>query len=316
MDDHELIARLHRAADTAGEPSGDLAEVELGAARVRGRRRWATGVVAAMLVAGAGGAGFGLGRAAGDSDRATSADGDLVEAPSPAPAATDAPTDTIPAPDPEPATTAPTVTMAPAIGTVTIEGDDMATATDYAVDPAHPGAGSYTLVYERPLPNDLRVRVLEGVTYDMGPFEVDWSPAAWCYPNVETRITIDGTDVVDVSGASIYADASVRPTAVWAQRADVGMADGHPIRLLIAQAPAAANVTVRWADGPTDTTDVVDGLAVLAVDGSDSWNVEYELDVVTADGTTTLTSAESFSIATKSLARGGTTRRMACGSTT
>ena len=88
MDDHELIARLHRAADTAGEPSGDLAEVELGAARVRGRRRWATGVVAAMLVAGAGGAGFGLGRAAGDSDRATSADGDLVEAPSPAPAAT------------------------------------------------------------------------------------------------------------------------------------------------------------------------------------------------------------------------------------
>jgi hypothetical protein len=35
--------------------------------RAAGRRRWVTGVAAAMLVAAAGGAGFGLGRAVGDS---------------------------------------------------------------------------------------------------------------------------------------------------------------------------------------------------------------------------------------------------------
>jgi hypothetical protein len=57
-------------AEAAGRASAtpDLAEVELGARRVRGRRRVATGVAAAMLVAGAGGAGFGLGRSAGGSD--------------------------------------------------------------------------------------------------------------------------------------------------------------------------------------------------------------------------------------------------------
>ena len=61
MNEHELSEQLHAVAGSV-HPRPDLAEIELGAGRLRGRRRVATGVVAAMLVAGAGGAGFGIGR--------------------------------------------------------------------------------------------------------------------------------------------------------------------------------------------------------------------------------------------------------------
>ena len=73
--ERQLSEHLNRAAGRASA-TPDLAEVELGSRRVRGRRRVVTGVAAAMLVAGAGGVGFGLGRGAGGSDAQVSAPAD------------------------------------------------------------------------------------------------------------------------------------------------------------------------------------------------------------------------------------------------
>src|SRR5688572_21786500 len=109
MDERELMFRLEEAAESAGQAGrGDLADVELRAGRVRTRRRWATGVAAAMLVAGAGGAGFGLGRSV---DGQPAGEAIAPAGTAPATAETEAAAPEASAPD---ASAAPTTTTVPA----------------------------------------------------------------------------------------------------------------------------------------------------------------------------------------------------------
>ncbi|HWL42786.1 MAG TPA: hypothetical protein VNQ73_07570 [Ilumatobacter sp.] len=330
MDEHDLIRRLHSAADTAltdTTVSPDLTAVERAASQVRGRRRWATGVAAAMLVAGAGGAGFGLGHAAGSgSDQAASeATGDPVEPPSseasraePTPeAAPDTETPSAePASDadasPAPAPT-PSGSDAPA-GEGTM-GGVVVDASDGPAPMPYPGAGTgygdpYALAYTRQLADGTRVRALIGGAgwYGMGEWGVaGWEPAPWCYPQGELRITLDAPDLVDLVPLGHYASANPA-TGVVAQRAEAGLFDGRPVRVVVVQSTeTVTSVTVRWDDGAADTAAVESSIAVLVVPGDGAWNRTFELDVTTAEGTTTFTSDQ-----VDSSGGGGAAHRAAC----
>jgi hypothetical protein len=285
MDERELKLRLDNAAEVAAGQAarGDLADVELRAGRVRTRRR------GAMLVAGAGGAGFGLGRSVdGQPDGeaiapAATAAPDANVAPSViAPDATTAPTT---APTTEAATAAttaqatdaPAATVAIPPGVVTGVAEDAATSVyaPYAPQPM-------TLLGSRQLADGTRVRVQLGQPWDMGDmgYPGGFQPAAWCNANQEVRVTVDGPDLVDVTGMAAYVDLSGAPVDLIGQRSEFGYADGRSLRVLLVQSAAGDTAaTVRWDDGATDTADFIDGIVVLVADGSNAWEHTYEVDV-------------------------------------
>lgn len=298
MNENELSENLKSSA--AGVSArADLAEVELGAGRVRSRRRVATGVVAAMLVAGAGGTGFGIGRS-------LSGDGDTLAAPASASDDAGGAGGLAAADGDEPITPTSDSSGDDATGSGASSGDDAANpvlpriegdvaASEVPADVFY-GDSYYEpeameLVYERTLANGVRVRVQRGQSWDNGGWpEGLWQPAAFCWGSAEMRITLDGPDIVDVSGGSFY-DELFR--GIQFEVTGVGWADGRDMRVVTVQGdPGITDVTVRWADGPTDTAPMVDGLAVLVVDGSQPWEVGYTVDVTDASGTTSLTQSD------------------------
>jgi hypothetical protein len=291
MNEHELSSRLHAVASSvAARP--DIAEIELGAGHARSRRRLATGVIAGMLIAGAGGAGFGLGRSVDNEGEIAGSAAQESIATDPTTTSTgtasttiaQSPLDTVVNVDVPVTTTAESVDMT----------DDQIAAIDAAATPGYyggpyGGSGPMELAYERELDNGLRLRVLRGQSWNnmQGWPEGQWRPAAFCFGTAEMRITIDGkvdsADVVDVTGGQFYDEMFGE---VEIQTVETGRADDHPMRILTVQAiPGIAEVSVVWADGLADTTTVIDGLAVLVVDGSGAWETEYTLDVSDVSGT-------------------------------
>ncbi|MDJ0767752.1 MAG: hypothetical protein QNJ12_03125 [Ilumatobacter sp.] len=291
MNENELPERLRAAADDVVAHS-DLAEVELGAGRVRSRRRVATGVVAAMLVAGAGGAGFGIGRsvsdddptlAAGDDPVATTTIDDGGDASGDVPARdADEPSDTLPPP--------PDLAVLPTLpppepGLTELAADDGALGRYYA-------PVELELIYERQLDTGIRVRAQRGEPWSdsFDPYSEwpagEWRPADFCYGNRELRITLDGPDVVDVTHGAYYDQLF---GDVQAEIMMAGWADGQQMRIVAVQAgPAVTEVAVVWDDDANDRAAVVDGIAVLVVAGSDPWASSYTLEVTDADGTRSL----------------------------
>jgi hypothetical protein len=302
MDERELVFRLEEAAEAAAGQAGrnDLADVELRAGRVRTRRRWATGVAAAMLVAGAGGAGFGLGRsvdgqptgeAIAPAATASTTPGTAPTTRETAAPAPDTPTPPATAPPAETAVDTPAATLGEArpapvsVGAETASSDMM---TQYAPQPL-------TLLGSRQLEDGTRVRVQLGQQWEMGDmgYPGGFQPASWCMANQELRVTVDGPDQVDAVGMSAYADLSGAPLDLVAQRSEFGYADGRPLRVLLVQSSAGDTAaTVRWDDGATDTADFLEGMVVLVADGSNSWEHTYELDVTGPAGIRTVTSAD------------------------
>ena len=201
MNENELSEQLHSVAGTVN-PQPDLAEVELGAGRVRSRRRVATGVVAAMLVTAAGGAGFGIGRSvANDGEQisaaATADDADDITEVAPTPTAAGQPGDSALSELPRP--TVPTLGGADRAFGAADEVADYALGGDGAL--GYYQSEPLTLVYERQLDIGLRVRLLSGQSWADDQWYGDgWQPAAFCWATAESRLTIDGPDVVDVTG--------------------------------------------------------------------------------------------------------------------
>jgi hypothetical protein len=305
MDERELKSRLEDAAEAAAGHAArnDLAEVELRVGRVRARRRWATGLVAAMLVAGAGGVGFGLGRSvdrqpAGEAiapaDTSPPAAPETVAPEAVAPATEPATPPAPPSPPAEAAVDAPAATLgvepsnAPGIGSGEAELTTAGDMAPYAPQPM-------TLLGSRELADGTRVRVQLGQQWDMGEMGLPggFQPAAWCWADQELRVTVDGPDLVDVIGMSVYTDLGSAPLALVAQRSEFGYSDGRPLRVLVVQSAAGDTAaTVRWDDGATDTADFIDGIVVLVADGTNAWEHTYELDVTGPDGTRTVTNAD------------------------
>lgn len=289
MDDHDLIRRLHAAADTA-VLTPDLDAVERSAGRARARRRWATGVAAAMLVAGAGGAGFGLGHAAGSGDRDQAAEGErlavpattgpgeptasTVAAPSTEPPGEAAPAATVVAPTPHGSEAPP----APGeIGGVTVNvGDEWVGSL---------GGTPLALQYTRDW-NGVRVRALSGDGWGQGT--PDWQPPDWCFPSGELRVTVDSAELVDLVGFGYFTELAPG-TVVRATRGEVGWADGRPLRLVVVQAAQdVASVSVTWNDGASDSAPVDNGIAVLVVDGGGAWEDGYTLTYSSSNGDVSL----------------------------
>jgi hypothetical protein len=242
-----------------------------------------------MLVAAAGGIGFGIGRSVAPSD-------DVVGgADEPAQAATVAP-DT--APPTAPTETAPDTTIAAPTTDAPVAVEDVTAETAGAVDAELVASYGprFDLLAERRSDDGTRVRVLLGPThpddYYGGPQPGSgWQPADFCYGSREARITVDAADVVDVTYGQ-WSDEPFLDVAVVAL-GDVGWADGRPLRLLVLQVPDATDeVAVRWGDAVSTTAPAADGVAIALVDGTDSWSVGFEIDVIGGGEVTTLTQAD------------------------
>lgn len=284
-DEETALARRLAAAATSVSARPDLAEVELGAGRVRSRRRLLTGVAAAMLIAGAGGIGFGIGRSVSEETEQVAAARPGTQEAEPV---TREATTTLPP------TTVADATIPVLTPATTVLTPSPADGDGTAVDPA----SSYwtptpmELLHERTLASGTRVRLQVGQPFDVGWYEGDWRPAAYCMQDREARITVDGPDVVDVGGVALYSELFA---GLQVQPGEVGWADDHPVRYLVVQAdPAVTEVAVTWDDGLTDRSALADGVAVLVVEPGASdpdgvWMRDYALEVTEATGVRTLT---------------------------
>jgi hypothetical protein len=283
-------------AEAAGRASAtpDLAEVELGSRRVRGRRRMATGVVAAMLVAGAGGAGFGLGRGAGGSDQivapAQSADSDAAGVGDDATGDTDGAGDTDDASQAEPANAVTQDTTAPALMEPPL-GAPGTRSSDLKVDAG--GMPTYELVLERVTDSGITIRALRGESwYSDEAFMAGangWIPARWCHGDAELRIGLSGPGLIDVTSATWYTELHI-DVAVTATHA--GWADGQPMGVVAVQVADGVTEVAATSGDVSDRAAPIGGAVVLLLPGIDPYADGYTVEVTDASGTRTLTEAE------------------------
>lgn len=242
------------------------------------RRRAAGAVGATMLVAAAGGIGFGIGQAAGDADVAVS------PADTPATLA--------------PATAPPTPTAESTVGDGGDASDELmeedsaldatASSVPVGVDSvvASGGGGwtmfggeAMTLLTERTTESGIELRAHLGQVWDQeefGYYGTDefggWQPPAWCFESGQVRVALGGgestgTNVIDVGSVSWWIEP-FNGRAVSALT--MGTADGNPHRVVFVQAPPfVTEVSVVFGDGATDATVPDNGFAVLAVPGAD-----------------------------------------------
>ena len=225
--------------------------------RERRRGRWIAGVAAAMLIAAAGGVGYGIGRSVSTDDAGAAA----AEEP-----AAEEPAAEVSTTDPPPATTA-------------IVGElDSTSDSDFGSDgstiSASGGAG-WTMfggqpmspVFERVTDDGYTLRAALGEPWEtsFGPEVVGWQPAPWCYESAQIRVALGGNGVIDVGSAPWYREPyNGRATSV----VGLGAIDGAPRWVVVAQTPpGTTSVTVTFGDGSTDTTAPQNDIAVLTVPG-------------------------------------------------
>lgn len=240
------------------------------------RRRAAAALGATMLVAAAGGVGFGIGRSADDDVAVSPADAPATVAPAAASPATvtPAPETSIesgteqPAPLDEPASTESTefdsrdMAVSGGGGWTVFGGEQMTLLTERTTE-----SGAVLRAHLGPL--------WEGETYE----EIDiggpsgWQPPAWCFESGQVRIALGGgestgTSVIDVGSVSWWSEP-FNGRAVSALT--MGLADANPYRVVFVQTPpSVTDVTVTFGDGATDSAAPTDGVALLAVPGAEA----------------------------------------------
>ncbi len=170
-------------------------------------------------------------------------------------------------------------TVAPAGGNdaAAFEGDQLG---------AYPEAPMNTIV-ERTTADGILIRVLgmdqPALDGEYG-YPGGWVPAAWCFPNGSVRIELVTATAAQVGWGSRYSDDAEFPKA---QTFAGGYPQNTPFYGISIQVDPSA-VTARFtANGATDETAVVDGVAVLAVPGP--IDRAFELTLIDATG-----AADSF----------------------
>ena len=142
---------------------------------------------------------------------------------------------------------------------------------------------------------DVRVRAFRG-TYDTdqanGPSW--WEPPGWCFPSGSVQADVSSDDAVGIVSGSIYPE--LREGVTGGMLEVIGVPEGAPMWVLIAQAPAdAARVRATFPGGTTDEMEAVDGVAILLASAS----IEPETDYSTETA-----SVEVFDAAGQSLGTG------------
>jgi hypothetical protein len=244
----------------------------------RTKRRIVAGVAAAMLIAGAGGVGYGIGRgverdtpSADDSASGapeTDDEGDRAAAPSTTSAATEEPSSTL-----APATDALAEGTSDGVAEPAPAGDAGLRASGGIGYPAF-GTQPMETLYERTTDNGFVVRVQLGQTWDTGQGDWgagDWRPAPWCFESGQMRVSLVGNGIVDVGGVPWYAEPFRGRAVSWVL---LGGNDAAPQWVIVAQTPAdVTNVRAAFADGSTDQTAPQGGIAVLTAPGEPATEV-------------------------------------------
>lgn len=230
-----------------------------------------------MLVAAAGGIGFGIGRnvdrsdqvntAAGADDAASTAVTTAVEEPAPngtvaatdetAPAATDAPSETLPALGRASAD----VVADEAASAGAIRSSGSAGYSMFGTEPME-------LLFERTTAAGLNIRAQLGAlwpTDEFGYGQDGWQAPGWCFQSGEVRLAMTGGGIIDVGSVGWFSEPFQGRSASWLT---LGRVDGSPHRVVFAQVPDATSlVTATFGDGATDSTTPQNGVAILVVPG-------------------------------------------------
>jgi hypothetical protein len=107
-----------------------------------------------------------------------------------------------------------------------------------------------------------------------------WEPPVSCFPNGYVQADVSTADAVGIVSGSLYAE--LPDMSVPGSLGAIGVAEGAPLWVVIAQAPAgAALVRATFPDGQADEMEPIDGVAVLvgpaSIDPGDP--AEYETTV-------------------------------------
>ena len=255
----------------------------------------ATGVAAAMLVAGAGGAGFGLGRSAGGSDGQVVAPSGSDESADPGSSGNAGGNDGATG-----STTTDVQTEAPANATA----QATAVPVPYDVPLGAPGTRSsdgkltggmptYELVLERVTDSGITIRALRGESWYsdemLMPDANGWTPARWCHGDAELRIGLSGPGLIDVTGAAWYSELH---TDVAVSATHAGWADGQPLGVIAVQVGDGITEVAATSGEVSDRAAPIGGAAILLLPGIDPYEDGYTVDVTDASGTRTLTEAD------------------------
>lgn len=234
------------------------------------RKRVAAGIGAAMLIAAAGGIGFGIGRSIDDDAVVTPSD----DAP-PAPVTEAPPAATDPVEPPAPVATEP-----PAASFDDVPESEAVVDAGSAVEPAHDvaaGGPGWTpfgneateLLFERTTESGLIVRAhLGNVWHDGAPVDPNggWQPPGWCFESGQVRLALAGDGVIDVSSVAWYAEPYLGRSVSWVT---MGRPDGVPHRVIFVQSPPGTTlVTATFGDGAVDSVAPQGDVAVLVVAGA------------------------------------------------
>lgn len=138
--------------------------------------------------------------------------------------------------------------------------------------------------------DDITIRVYRAAvdppTYAGPPW---WEPPASCFPNGYVQADVSTGDAVGIVSGGLYAE--LPNMSVVGTLGAIGVAEGAPLWVVVAQAPAgAAILRATFPDGPADEMEPIDGVAVLvgpaSIDPGDP--AEYEttvpLEALDADG--------------------------------
>ena len=119
-----------------------------------------------------------------------------------------------------------------------------------------------------------------------------WTPAGWCFPTGNLRISIVTASAVNISGASWFSEPK-GGSAISTFSA--GYAEGSPVFGAAVQVGTGiTSVTFTTASGLTDTAAVVRGVALLAVNGP--IEQDFTVTLTSADGTTSSQSNADLSL--------------------
>ena len=116
-----------------------------------------------------------------------------------------------------------------------------------------------------------------------------WEPPASCFPNGYVQADVSTGDAVGIVSGGVYAE--LPNMSVVGTLSAIGVAEGAPLWVVVAQAPAgAAILRATFSDGQADEMEPIDGVAVVvgpaSIDPGDP--AEYEttvpLEAFDADG--------------------------------